>query len=123
MDFTLLQSKTAKTLDEERSATKLALTTAHDHVRWTNVMAFIDGKMYFAVKGGNSTDWGEFGGPEYLVEMPTTLSDLSGYDPHQSVRTVDIGFGRNRVSSVILRTVILHYSDGTKEKLQLNQQI
>jgi hypothetical protein len=109
-------------VDEERSTTKVALTTAHDHVRWTNVMALIDGKLYFAVKSGHCNDWGAFGGPEYLVEMETELNDLSGYQPQQSVDTVDIGFGGNRVNSVTLRAVIFHYADGTVEKMQVNQQ-
>ncbi len=109
-------------VDEERSQTKVALTTAHDHVRWTNVMALIDGTLYFAVKSGHCNDWGPFGGPEYLVEMPTQSKDLSDYRSQQSLETVDIGFGGNRVNSVTLRSVILHYSDGTKQRLPLNQQ-
>ena len=109
-------------VDEERSDTKVALTTAHDHIRWTNVMALIDHKLYFAVKSGHCNDWGSFGGPEYLVEMPTESIDLSNYQAQQSLDTVDIGFGGNRVNSVTLRSVILHYSDGTKERLPLNQQ-
>lgn len=82
----------AHIVDEERSQTKRALSTMHDHVRWTSVMAVIDDKLYYAVKDGHSDDWGTFGGPEYLVEMTTALSDLSGYSVNQSLDTVDVGF-------------------------------
>ena len=109
-------------LDEERSHTHVALTTAHDHVRWTSVMAWIDNKLYFAVKDGHCGDWGDFGGPDYLVEMPTSLSDLSGYRAQQSLDAVDIGFGGNRVNSVTLREVVRYYSDGTRETVPVNQQ-
>ncbi len=110
-------------IDEERSQTKVALTTAHDHIRWTNVMALIGDNLYFAVKDGHCGDWGVFGGPEYLVAMPTSLSDLSGYDAQKSLSAVDIGFGGNRVNNVVLRSVVRYYSDGRQEKVLLNQQL
>ncbi len=110
-------------VDEERSQTERALATFHDRVRWTNVMAVINDKLYYAVKDGQSDDWGSFGGPDYLVEMPTDVSDLSGYSANQSLENVDIGFGGNRVHSVTLRWVMLHFSDGTRKKLDLNERL
>ena len=100
-------------LDEARSATRRTLTVDGDRVRWTNVMAAIDGQLLFAVKDGYGDDWGEFGGPEYLVRMESDhIDDLSHYTPYESLQMVDIGFGANRVRSVTLRSVRLYYDDG-----------
>jgi hypothetical protein len=120
--FHVAAVNSGRMLDEERSETKRALSIPHDRVRWTNLMAVIDGQLYFAVKDGHCEDWGDFGGPEYLVEMPTELTDLSNYSPQQSLATVDIGFGGNRVNSVTLRSVTLHYSNGSKSKILVSQQ-
>ena len=51
--------------------------------------------------------------PQYLVEMPAqSIQDLSNYSYAQSVASIDIGFGGNRVSSVKLRKVRLFDSNG-----------
>lgn len=107
--------------DEARSETRRTLTVDNDHVRWTSVMAAIDGELLFAVKDGYGDDWGSFGGPEYLVRMASDhITDLSQYTPSQSLETVDIGFGGNRVASLVLKRVRLFYADGRIEKLEIN---
>lgn len=107
--------------DEARSMTRRKLTADGDHVRWTNVMAAIDGELLFAVKGGQGNDWGSFGGPQYLVRISSDhISDLSQYAPEQSVDMVDIGFGANRVTSLVLKEARLYYTDGQVVELVVN---
>jgi hypothetical protein len=107
--------------DEARSATQIVLATHHDHIRWTSVMAVVDGKAMFAVRDGYGADWGAFGGPDYLVKLPTCpVSDLSAYDPQESLDNVDISFGANRVDRVTLIQVRLFYTDGNTVTLPLN---
>ena len=111
-------------VDEERSSTQTVLSKDGDTVRWTNVMAVIsNSKVMFAIKNGHGQDWGEFGGPDYLVELkghPTT--DLSEYHPNQSIESVDIGFGANRVASLTLVEVRAYYPDGRIVNVPVNQQ-
>jgi len=71
---------------EDRSDTRDLFSFPNDVVRWTNVLAIEQGKLYFAIKDGTSLSWGEFGGPEYLLQMPAgSLEDLRWYTPRQSV--------------------------------------
>jgi hypothetical protein len=110
-------------VDEARSDTRCTLAIDGDHVRWTSVMAVINGKALFAVRDGYSQEWGEFGGPDYLVKIvPAPVSDLSEYHPQQSLDTVDVGFGSNRVASITLRKVRVFYADGRIVTLPVNLQ-
>lgn len=108
--------------DEARSGTRKGLSVDSDTIVWTNVMAVINDKLYFAIKNGHCSDWGNFGGPEYLVNMPArSVTNLSTYSPAQSLAEVDIGFGGNRVSSVQLKTVRLYYNNGSVETVAINK--
>ncbi len=110
-----------QTVDEARSATNAPMTLSCDDVRWTSVMAAIDGQLLFAVKNGYSHQWGHFGGPEYLVRIDCEdHSDLSSYHHSQSLDSVDIGFGGNRVTSITLKTVRLYYTDGKMTTIDVN---
>lgn len=109
--------------DEARSRTERTLSTDGERVRWTSVMASIHGKLLFAVKDGHSIEWGDFGGPDYLVKIPAShWSDLSEYHPQQSLNNVDIGFGANRVASVTLLSVRIFYTDGRVITVPVNRQ-
>lgn len=111
-------------VDEARSSTQTVLSKDGDTVRWTNVMAVINSsRVMFAIKNGHGHDWGDFGGPDYLVELkghPTV--DLSEYHPDQSLGSVDIGFGANRVASLTLVEVRAYYPDGRIVTVAVNQQ-
>lgn len=101
-------------LDEARSHNQSLLTVNGDVIQWTTVTAVVNNKLLFAVKDGHCASWGNFGGPDYLVEMPAqSTHDLSQYSYAQSIESVDIGFGSNRVSSVKLRRVRLFNDNGT----------
>ena len=110
-------------LDEARSDTRVLLATNGDHIRWTSVMAVISNKVLFAVKDGYGDEWGHFGGPDYLVKIVSSpYADLSEYHPQQSLDTVDIGFGANRVASVTLIQVRVFYTDGRTVTVPVNRQ-
>ncbi len=110
-------------LDEARSVTRRVLATDGDHIRWTSVMAVIHNKLLFAVRDGHATEWGNFGGPDYLVKMTASpVPDLAEYHPQQSLDNVDIGFGANRVQSVKLLQVRVFYTDGRIVTVPVNRQ-
>lgn len=100
-------------LDEARSDSRIVLSLDNDKVSWTSVMGIAEGEFLFAVKDGYGEAWGSFGGPEYLVRMPANGAvDMSGYTPTKSLQMVDVGFGRNRVESIVLKRVRYYFSDG-----------
>ncbi len=108
--------------DEARSQTRLAISSDNDHIRWTSVMANINGEYLFAVKNGYGDEWGPFGGPEYLVRMPAEGDKaLNEYSPQASLDNVDIGFGANRVSSLKLLQVRYYFTDGHEVSVAINQ--
>ncbi|MFG0289637.1 MAG: hypothetical protein ACF8CQ_15765 [Rhodopirellula sp. JB044] len=101
-------------VSDSRSLSGSLLSYDGDVVRWTTVLMIRDGELYFAIKNGSSRSWGEFGGPEYLLRLSAgEMRDLSRYTPRQSVSDVDIGFGRNRVQSLTLKTIRAYREDGT----------
>lgn len=109
-------------VDYNRSATYAALSTDAQTVRWTTVMANLDGQFMFAVKDGYGTDWGDFGGPDYLVRMTSGgASSLSEYDPENSLQMVDVGFGSNRVASLVLKRVRVYHKDGRVVETEINR--
>lgn len=108
-------------VDEARSLTRALLSVDDDVVRWTSVMAVHNGEVLFAIKNGSCQSWGTFGGPEYLLRMPAEgLQDLSRYTPVQSAEDVDVGFGSNRVQSLILKRVRAYREDGTHVVIDAN---
>ncbi|MDA8697263.1 hypothetical protein N9M41_02220 [Rhodopirellula sp.] len=109
-------------IDEERSEQQIALSFNSDLLKWTNVMAVVNNEVLFAVKDGIGQEWGDFGGPEYLVRIgQTSITDLRFYDHQLSVESVDVGFGKNRVSSIKLKRVRLFRIDGTTTTIELKQ--
>lgn len=108
-------------VDEERSENRKIWATSHDTIKWTTLMAFQDGRYYYAIKDGQSDDWGSFGGPDYLVEMPAAEGQsLIAYHPSISLDNVDVGFGANRVASIRLKKVRVYYHDGHVETVWVN---
>ncbi|QDT06123.1 hypothetical protein K227x_45300 [Rubripirellula lacrimiformis] len=107
-----------KIVDESQSDIRSALSIDGDHVSWTTVMAVIDDRICFAVKDGYGQDWGNFGGPEYVVRMQRRdILDLSKYRPINSLDSVDINFGANRISSSKMLKVRLYYTSGNVVEL------
>ena len=109
-------------MDEQRSQVSETLAWDNDRLRWTSAMAIFDGKLMYALKNGYGYQWGTFGGPEYLVQMDDQdMLTLNNYTPQKSLESVDIGFGSNRVSSILLKRVRLIYTDGSVQTIQINQ--
>ncbi|WP_372721502.1 hypothetical protein [Novipirellula sp.] len=110
-------------LDEARSETRVALSSDGDHVRWTSILATVEDQTLFAIKNGHASQWGDFGGPDFLVRMNSDASlGLSQYHPQKSLDAVDIGFGANRVASITLLEVRVFYVDGTVVPVPVNRQ-
>lgn len=101
-------------VEEARSGTRALLTHDGDLISWTSVMTTRNDQIFFAIKDGMSESWGDFGGPEYLLQIPAgEISDLSGYTPRQSIDDVDIGFGKNRIKSLTLQRIRAYREDGS----------
>ena len=108
--------------DEARSSTRRGLTSSNDTIVWTTVMAKQNDEIVFAIKNGHCSDWGDFGGVDFLVSMPAASTEnLNNYRPEQSLETVDIGFGGNRVESIMLKTIRVYYSHGVTKSFVVNQ--
>ncbi|KAA5540021.1 hypothetical protein FYK55_22140 [Roseiconus nitratireducens] len=111
-------------VDDERSQIQQCLAWDGDTIRWTSAVAVFDGKVMMAVKDGFGWQWGAFGGPEYLVEMSgQDIHDLNHYTPETSAASVDIGFGKNRVASIHLKSVRITLADGTVRTINVDQQV
>ncbi|MCC9644247.1 hypothetical protein LOC71_18375 [Rhodopirellula sp. JC740] len=119
--FRVTAASNDQIVDHERGGNFQNWTVANDRIQWTTVMAVQDSRYLFAIKNGQSSDWGSFGGPDYLVEMPHGSGKrLSNYHPDKSLANVDIGFGANRVDSILLKSVRVIYSDGSQEHVSVN---
>ncbi len=107
--------------DEARSDFRDPLFAEGEQVRWTSVIAVIDGRLLFAIKDGVGTHWGSFGGPEYILRMPAgPIQSLQNYSPKHSVESTDIGFGANRVKSLKLTKARAYYSNGNVVEVLVN---
>lgn len=107
--------------DEARSTFRDPLSADGEQIRWTSAMAVIDGSLLFAIKDGTGTHWGNFGGPEYILKMPAnSIQSLQNYSPLHSVESMDIGFGANRVRSVLLKKSRAYYTDGKVSEVLVN---
>ncbi|PHQ35271.1 hypothetical protein [Rhodopirellula bahusiensis] len=110
-----------KAVDHERGGNFQNWSASNDCIRWTTVMAVKNSRYLFAIKNGESADWGAFGGPDYLVEMPHESGDgLMKYHPDTSLANVDIGFGANRVRSIRLKSIRVVFEDGSDQVITIN---
>jgi hypothetical protein len=108
-------------VDQARSQTRRTITVDGDRIRWTSVMAVINGEFLYAVKDGHGDDWGAFGGPDYLVRMTSSgEDDLGDYTPAKSLELVDVCFGGNRVASIVLKRVRVYFPDGDWVTIDVN---
>jgi hypothetical protein len=81
------------------------ITEPGETIRWTQSIEVVEGGVIFEITNGSSTAWGEFG-------AATTLGRLNAYDPAVSVANSGVGYGGNRVESLVLRRVRLVTSEG-----------
>lgn len=117
--FRVSAARNDEVIDEARSESRVILNHPEETIRWTNVMASMNGEILFAIKNGTSVSWGEFGGPEYLLRIPAEeISDLRRYTPRRSAADVDVGFGKNRVQALKLLRVRAYRTDGSVVTLE-----
>jgi hypothetical protein len=87
------------------------LTNSGETITWTHKMELQGGHITFDIDDGNSTSWGSFGQGVFAT-VPTTLSNLNGYNPLVSVNGSGVGFASHRVTSLKLKKVKIHLSTG-----------
>lgn len=104
-----------------RSSTYQPLVSSAQTVRWTSVMAVNGESLSYFIKDGYCADWGAFGGPSTAVGMAAQGQlHFNSYDPSRSLEMIDIGFGGNRIQSLVLKNVRLYRTDGTVSEVSVN---
>ena len=100
------------------------LSDSDELVQWTQVMELTNNGLVFRIENGHSQTWGDFGGSSLLTErVATTLSNLNGYNPQQSVDNSGTVFAANRVRSLVLKRVRVDTSDGQQFEIPLNLSV
>jgi len=97
-------------VEQVSSAHNGVCNTENERIDWTQSMSIVDGSLVLEVLQGSSTTWGAFGSGTLRYTVPAPVADLSAYHPLVSVRASGVGFGANRVQSLVLKRV--RYYDG-----------
>ena len=79
-----------------------SLATDGETITWTQHLSLSAGSVFYRVKSGRSTTWGDFGGDELSVSFATSVTDLTGYSPDISVSKSGVGWQSNHVTSMHL---------------------
>lgn len=120
--FHVVAAEGSQHLDSVRSSTYQPLVSHDQTVRWTSVMTAHGDSVYYHVKNGYAADWGSFGGYWTAVRMAAEgTQHFNDYDLSRSLEMIDIGFGGNRVDSLVLRNVRLYRTDGTVSQVSVNR--
>lgn len=100
--------------------------TPNETVTWTQSMSLLGGGVYYAIKSGQSTTWGDFGqGSNLDVAYTSSIGDLSKYSPSKSVANSGASWESNRVTSLTLVQVryykngVCYYTDTTQRPVSL----
>jgi hypothetical protein len=99
------------------------LSNSGETIAWTQSIKVLDGTLTFDVFNGTSQSWGTFGPSSDLRRsVSTTLTNLNGYNPNVSVENSGVGYGGNRVTSLVLKTV-RYYSNGVLVQTDNNPKV
>ncbi len=109
--------------DDKVNRNGIKLSGNEELLKWTQVMAINNQELVFTIKEGTSQCWGDFGGPDSLVRIPTSLSNLNGYRPNRSAEWSGIGYGANRVSLLKLSKVRYITDQGQVIESTVNLQL
>jgi hypothetical protein len=103
----------APVVDSDSSGTEVCQTPG-ETISWTQRMSLANGNVRYDVVNGQSTTWGSFGQGRGLdaVSLPSSLTDLSGYNPNYSVSKSGASWQANRVTTMRLLQV-RYYSRGS----------
>lgn len=94
------------------SAASGQLSTPGETIRWTMKMKIDQGYLFFYVRNGTSSTWGDFGGyGDLTLTIPWSLPSLAGYSPETSVSQSGIGYASNRVDRLVLKEVRYYNAD------------
>lgn len=113
-DFLLTSAHTQETV---------TLNTEHEALTWTQAMSLSDGCLTYSVIHGVSSTWGAFGGAELSVAMASSLENLDTYDYEISVSGTGVGYGANRVASLVLKKVRYFTAGGDVVEVDVNRNI
>jgi hypothetical protein len=102
----------ADLLQENVSTEIGALEHEEEVVRWKQRLTLVDGSLIFQVADGESETWGDFGGSDLTVNVPTTLTRLNAYKPSVSLNESQVSYAENRVVSLVLKKLIWIEDDG-----------
>lgn len=91
-------------LGHMEAAATAVLSEVDETITWTQAMEISGGVLRFTVTGASST-WGDFGGDELRIEVPTDLTNLNQYDPTVSINKSAVGYASNRVKSLVLKRI------------------
>lgn len=97
-------------------ADELLLSTPGETLRYTLVMAIVNGQLWCGVRNGTSTTWGEFGASSLNVTCPARLPNLSQYSPELSTSKSRVAFAGHRVERFVLKRV-RYYQNGELVKV------
>lgn len=110
-------------IDERLNCKGIKLSTNGECIKWTQVMAIVNKELVFAIKNGASNSWGEFGGPDSLVRVSSSVDNLGGYSPSNSVKWSGVGFAANRVALLKLAKVRYTTNLGQVSELTVNLRV
>ncbi len=104
--------------------TDRTLERKREIIRWTQVIEVGDGWATFSIKEISSQSLGNFvNDPLLRVSMPTSLTDLSAYNPSRSVSDACVPYALNRVYSMTLKNVRYYDGSSLQSENQLNANV
>jgi hypothetical protein len=103
---------------EASGADVLPLNQSNEVVRWTQRLKLEEGDVTFEIADGASDSWGAFGGSESLrITSESPLESLNNYRPAVSLTESQVGYGGNRVQSLVLKKLVWWTEDGESHEL------
>ncbi len=82
------------------------LATLNEKITWTQQMSLSNGTLTYNINNGSSTTWGTFGqGGNLRLNVPSSLTDLSQYDPSITVKFSGVSYQSNLVTSMTLKQI------------------
>jgi hypothetical protein len=98
------------------------LASSSELLTWVQIAQKQPTGWAFAIGYGNSTSWGNFGGPETVVTLPA--SDLTlNYSPADSLQNSGVVYAKNRVERLTLRKIRIYTSNGQMQEVLVGQSV
>jgi hypothetical protein len=107
LQLQLWRNDTAESYTNFHDDSMLNYREAQESITWTQAVQVNDGILTFEILNGNSQTWGQFGGDDLQISVPTGLTDLNSYSPAVSAGNSGISYAKNRVRSLTINRVRL----------------